>query len=380
MFIVYYTRFGSIDHPPWHLQVILVSLTIGRYDFELIWLWFYVEFQMRDEVGVSHGVRQLCLRKSLLYGLMRCLSIPFKTLHFAGQTLGVTKLLCNISCISSTLQIELLKLNFEGMQPYRLADEDAQIIATEVPCLRDNYAYILHDENTGTVGVVDPSEAAPIIEALTKKNINLNYILNTHHHCDHTGGNIELKERYGAKVIGSGIDKERIPGIDIALKDGDRWMFAGHEVYILGTPGHTDGHICFYFPGSGAIFTGDTLFSLSCGKLFEGTPEEMAVSLKKIMSLPDETSIYCGHEYTSSNSKFALSVEPNNVALQSYASRVASLRNKGLPTTPSTLKLEKSCNPFLRVSSAEIRQSLNIPETADDAQALRLIRQAKDDF
>lgn len=311
---------------------------------------------MRDEVGVSHGVRQLCLRKSLLYGLMRCLSIPFKTLHFAGQTLGVTKLLCNISCISSTLQIEL------------------------VPCLRDNYAYILHDENTGTVGVVDPSEAAPIIEALTKKNINLNYILNTHHHSDHTGGNVELKERYGAKVIGSGIDRERIPGIDIALKDGDRWMFAGHEVYVLGTPGHTDGHICFYFPESGAIFTGDTLFSLSCGKLFEGTPEEMAVSLKKIMSLPDETSIYCGHEYTSSNSKFALSVEPNNVALQSYASRVASLRNKGLPTTPTTLKLEKSCNPFLRVSSAEIRQSLNIPETADDAQALRLIRQAKDDF
>lgn len=310
----------------------------------------------RDEVGVSPGVRQLCLRKSLLYGLMRCLSLPIKTLHIAGQSLGVSRLLCNISCISSTLQIEL------------------------VPCLGDNYAYILHDENTGTVGVVDPSEALPIIDALTKRNINLNYILNTHHHYDHTDGNMELKERYGAKVIGSGKDRERIPGIDIGLKDGDRWMFAGHEVYVLETPGHTDGHISFYFPGSGAIFTGDTLFSLSCGKLFDGTPEEMLVSLKKIMSLPDHTSIYCGHEYTLSNSKFALSVEPNNVALQSYASRVASLRNRGLPTIPTTLKLEKSCNPFLRASSAEIRRSLDISELVDDAEALRIIRQAKDDF
>ncbi|KAG4967134.1 hypothetical protein JHK87_032785 [Glycine soja] len=134
--------------------------------------------------------------------------------------------------------------------------------------------------------------------ALSKKDLNLTYILNTNHHPDHTGGNAELKERYGAKVIGSEIDKERIPGIDIYLSDGDNWMFAGHEVHILATPGHTEGHVSFYFPGSGAIFTGDTLFSLSCGKLLEGTPEQMLSSLKRIMSLPDDTSIYCGHEYT----------------------------------------------------------------------------------
>ncbi|KAJ9701603.1 hypothetical protein PVL29_006820 [Vitis rotundifolia] len=300
-------------------------------------------------------MRQLCLRKSLLYGLMRLLSTPFKTLRTAGRTLKVAQF-CSVSNMSSTLQIEL------------------------VPCLKDNYAYLLHDVDTGTVGVVDPSEAVPVIDALSRKNRNLTYILNTHHHYDHTGGNAELKARYGAKVIGSGIDKDRIPGIDIVLKDGDKWMFAGHEVVVIETPGHTRGHISFYFPGSGAIFTGDTLFSLSCGKLFEGTPEQMHSSLSKIMSLPDETNIYCGHEYTLSNSKFALSIEPKNEVLQSYATHVAHLRSKGLPTIPTTLKMEKMCNPFLRTSSPEIRKSLKITATADDSEALGIIREAKDNF
>ncbi|KAG6663858.1 hypothetical protein CIPAW_02G051900 [Carya illinoinensis] len=251
---------------------------------------------------------------------------------------------------------------------------------SRVPCLKDNYAYLLHDVDTDTVGAVDPSEAIPIIDALRRRNQNLTYILNTHHHYDHTGGNAELKERYGAKVIGSAIDRDRIPGIDIILNDGDKWMFAGHEVLVMETPGHTRGHISFYFPGSGAIFTGDTLFSLSCGKLFEGTPEQMLSSLQKILSLPDETNIYCGHEYTLSNSKFALSIEPQNEALKSYAAHVAHLRSKGLPTIPTTLSIEKSCNPFLRTSSMEIRRSLNISDTADDAEALRVIRQSKDNF
>ncbi|GMP78675.1 hypothetical protein CsSME_00034520 [Camellia sinensis var. sinensis] len=151
---------------------------------------------------------------------------------------------------------------------------------------------------------------------------------------------MELKEMYGAKVIGSEIDRDRIPGIDMVLKDGDKWMFAGHEVLVIETPGHTRGHISFYFPGSQAIFTGDTLFSLSCGKLFEGTPEQMFSSLKKLASLPDDTSVYCGHEYTLSNSKFALSIEPGNEALKSYAAHVAHLRNKGLPTVIPELLCE----------------------------------------
>ncbi|KAG5560924.1 hypothetical protein RHGRI_004080 [Rhododendron griersonianum] len=359
---------------------------------------------MRRGSCVWPGARQLCLRKNLLYGFMRFLSIPLKTLRGVSRSIGISSF-CRVPKMSSTLQIEV------------------------IPCLSDNYAYLLHDVDTGTVGVVDPSEAVPVMDALSRKNGNLTYILNTHHHNDHTGGNRELKEMYGAKVIGSGIDKDRIPGIDIVLKDGDKWMFAGHEVIVIETPGHTRGHISFYFPGSRAIFTGDTLFSLSCGKLFEGTPEEelafinsgarygeqsysaepfplaqdwgtenvqdirnlpngsdllsdllMLASLKKITSLPDNTNIYCGHEYTLSNSKFALSIEPRNEELKSYAAHIAHLRKKGLPTIPTTLKREKSCNPFLRTSSAEIRQSLNILATADDAEALGIIRRAKDSF
>ncbi|KAK4366003.1 hypothetical protein RND71_013883 [Anisodus tanguticus] len=269
--------------------------------------------QSRTGVCVWPGMRQLSLRKHLLYGFMQLFSMPFKTIRGVSRTLKVSKL-CSIT------------------------------------------------------------------NALSRNNRNLTYILNTHHHYDHTGGNLELKARYGAKVIGSGVDSDRIPGIDIALNDGDQWMFAGHEVFVMETPGHTRGHISFYFPRSKAIFTGDTLFSLSCGKLFEGTPEQMFSSLGKIMSLPDDTNVYCGHEYTLSNSKFALSIEPGNEELQSYAAHVANLRKKGLPTIPTTLKAEKLCNPFLRTSSTEIRNLLKIPATADDAEALGAIRRAKDNF
>ncbi|KAF5733911.1 GLYOXALASE 2-1 family protein [Tripterygium wilfordii] len=278
--------------------------------------------RVKSGLCVRPGKRQLCLRKGLVFGFLRLLSTPLKTLRGASRSLRVTQF-CSVSSMSSSLQIEL------------------------VPCLRDNYAYLIHDMDTGTVGVVDPSEALPVIDALSRKNRNLTYILNTHHHHDHTGGNEELKAKYGAKVIGSGVDKDRIPGIDIVLNDGDKWVFAGHEVLVMDTPGHTRGHISFYFPGAGAIFTGDTLFSLSCGKLFEGTPEQMLSSLGKIMSLPDDTKIYCGHEYT---------------------------------LIPTTLKMEKACNPFLRTSSTEIRQHLDIPTTASDEEALGAIRRAKDSF
>nr|XP_010927891.1 hydroxyacylglutathione hydrolase 2, mitochondrial [Elaeis guineensis] len=302
------------------------------------------------------NMRKHWFGKQLLYSFGTLFWRPIKTLRGGYHAYGVAGLLCNITNMASSLQIEL------------------------VPCLQDNYAYLLHDTDTGTVGVVDPSEAVPVINALERKNQNLTYILNTHHHYDHTGGNMELKARYGAKVIGSSKDRERIPGIDIALHDGETWRFAGHQVLVMETPGHTKGHISYYFPGCGAIFTGDTLFSLSCGKLFEGNPEQMFSSLQKIMSLPDETNIYCGHEYTLSNSKFALSIEPNNEALKEYAEHVAQLRSKKLPTIPTTLKKEKLCNPFLRTSSSEIRQNLKIPAAASDAQALGVIRRAKDHF
>ncbi|CAH8362708.1 unnamed protein product [Eruca vesicaria subsp. sativa] len=301
-------------------------------------------FRCSSKITSQPCVRQLHLRKGLVCRVMKLVSSPLRTLRGAIKSIRVSNF-CSVSNISS-LQIEL------------------------VPCLKDNYAYILHDEDTGTVG--DPSEAEPVIESLQRNGQNLTYILNTHHDYDHTGGNLELKDRYGAKVIGSAVDKDRIPGIDIALKDGDKWMFAGHEVHVIDTPGHTK--------GSRAIFTGDTLFSLSCGKLFEGTPKQMLASLQRIISLPDDTSIYCGHEYTLSNSKFALSIEPNNEVLKSYAAHVAELRNKKLPTIPTTVKMEKACNPFLRSSNTDIRRALGISETADDAEALGIIREAKDNF
>ncbi|XP_031480389.1 probable hydroxyacylglutathione hydrolase 2, chloroplastic isoform X2 [Nymphaea colorata] len=249
-----------------------------------------------------------------------------------------------------------------------------------IPCLKDNYAYLLRDTKTDTIGVVDPSESVPVVDVLNRKRKKLNYILNTHHHYDHTGGNMELKAKYGAMVIGSRIDKDRIPGIDIALSDGETWMFAGHKALVIETPGHTRGHICFYFPGSKAIFSGDTLFSLSCGKLFEGNAAQMLSSLAKLVAFPDDTRIFCGHEYTLSNAKFALSVEPKNEALQAYAAEVSQLRNKGIPTIPTTLGTEKACNPFLRTDSPEIRQILNIPSSATDAEALSVIRKAKDNW
>ncbi|CAN7103263.1 unnamed protein product [Brassica rapa subsp. narinosa] len=299
------------------------------------------------------GLRHLCLRKSLLYGVMWLFSMPLKTLRGARKTLKITHF-CSISNMPSSLKIEL------------------------VACSKENYAYVLHDEDTGTVGVVDPSEAAPVIEALSRKNWNLTYILNTHHHDDHIGGNAELKAKYGAKVIGSAVDKDRIPGIDILLKESDKWMFAGHEVRVIDTPGHTQGHVSFYFPGSATVFTGDLIHSLSCGTLSEGTPEQMLSSFQKIVSLPDDTNIYCGRENTSGNVKFALSIEPKNETLRSYATRVAHLRSQGLPSIPTTVKVEKACNPFLRTSSKEIRRSLNIPESANEAEALRRIHRARD--
>ncbi|XP_077253011.1 putative hydroxyacylglutathione hydrolase 2, chloroplastic [Tasmannia lanceolata] len=310
--------------------------------------------RVRTQFCTWPNMRQQQPRKRLFYGFGTFALRPFKILRGCNQPFRAAQFFCSISNMASTLQIEL------------------------VPCLKDNYAYLLHDACTGTVGVVDPSEAVPIIEALNRKRRNLTYILNTHHHYDHTGGNMELKARYGAKVIGSVSDKDRIPGIDIALSDGEKWMFAGHEVLVMETAGHTRGHISFYFPGSGAVFTGDTLFSLSCGKLFEGSPEQMLSSLQKFLVLPEETNVYCGHEYTLSNSKFALSIEPKNQALQEYAAHVTHLRSKGLPTIPTNLKTEKSCNPFLRTSSMEIRQALNIPDNANDAEALGVIRRAKD--
>lgn len=248
-----------------------------------------------------------------------------------------------------------------------------------VPCLSDNYAYLVHEPHANKVAVVDPSEAAPVNAALKQHGLKLTHILNTHHHLDHTGGNLELKEQHGARVVGPRADRERIPGIDEEVGEGDTWSLGGAKAKILDIPAHTRGHIAFWFEADKAVFTGDTMFAMGCGRLFEGTPAQMWSSLSKLAALPPDTRVYCGHEYTLSNGKFALSVEPGNAALKKRMVEVERLRAEGKPTIPSTIGIERETNPFLRPASAALRKSLAL-EGADVVEVFAETRRRKDVF
>ena len=234
-----------------------------------------------------------------------------------------------------------------------------------ISCLQDNYSYLIIDETNNLACVVDPSEARPIIDYLKNKNINLKYILNTHHHFDHVGGNEELKKKYNAIVVGYKHDSERIPEIDILLEDNEIWERDNFVAKIIHVPGHTKGHICFNFYKEKLLFTGDTLFSLGCGKIFEGTYEQMFNSLKKIKALPLDTKIFCGHEYTLNNSKFCIKYDNENLSLQKKIQDIKIKLNDNLPTIPTTLKEEIDCNIFLR---------------AKDVKTFSKLRDLKDNF
>jgi hydroxyacylglutathione hydrolase len=244
-----------------------------------------------------------------------------------------------------------------------------------IACLKDNYAYLV--SGAGLCAAVDPSEPGPVEAALASRGLTLTHILNTHHHWDHTGGNIALKEAHGAVVVGPAKDRERIPGIDIGVEESEGWRFGEYQVRILEVPAHTRGAIAFVFPN--AVFTGDTLFAMGCGRLFEGEPATMHASLAKLMALPDDTKIYCGHEYTLNNARFALTLEPGNRDLQARLKTVEALRAKGEPTLPSDVGLEKRTNPFVRTGSAEIRATLKM-QAADDVTVFAEIRRRKDAF
>ena len=217
-----------------------------------------------------------------------------------------------------------------------------------ISCLQDNYSYIVIDPKNKSTCVIDPSESGPIINFLEKNNLKLDYILNTHHHYDHVGGNSELKKYYKAKIVGYVNDHKRIPEIDILLKNKEIWKYKNFEAKIIHILGHTTGHICFYFYKDKIAFTGDTLFSLGCGRIFEGTYSQMFDSLNKLKELPLDTKIYCGHEYTLQNSKFCLLNDPNNENLKIKITEIKKKLDNNLPTIPSTIKEELECNIFLR--------------------------------
>ena len=222
-----------------------------------------------------------------------------------------------------------------------------------IPCLNDNYSYLILDKNKKNACVIDPSESEPIIEIIEKDKLNLRYILNTHHHYDHVGGNKELKKKYDSKIVGFKDDKDRIPEVDILVENDQIWKEKNFEAKIIHIPGHTKGHICFYFFNEKKIFSGDTLFSLGCGKIFEGTYAQMFESLNFFKTLPQDTNIYCGHEYTLKNSEFCLKHDPNNLNLKKKIQKIKEKLNKNLPTLPTTIKDEIECNIFLRTENLE---------------------------
>lgn len=255
----------------------------------------------------------------------------------------------------------------------------ASLEVHQFPCLKDNYGYLLHDPESGLTAAIDTPEVDPINRALEQKGWQLTHILNTHHHFDHAGGNEALKEQWGCTIVGAARDATRIPGIDVQVDEGDTYAFGNHEAQVFDVSGHTIGHIAYYFAGEGLLFCGDALFAMGCGRLFEGTPAQMWDSLQKLRDLPDDTIVYCAHEYTQANARFALSVEPQNDALQARAREVDALRADGRPTVPSTIGVEKATNPFLRPMSEDLQATIGLGG-ADLVDVFAETRRRKDSF
>lgn len=250
-----------------------------------------------------------------------------------------------------------------------------------VPCLKDNYAYLVV-ASSGEAAIVDASEVGPVRDAIRRENVVPRAIWSTHHHFDHVGGNVELASELGLEVVGHVSDRGRVPGLTRAVDTGDTVSVGDVKARCIHIPGHTMGAVAYFVddPGGRVVFTGDTLFCAGCGRLFEGTPADMHASLSRLLELPGDTRVHCGHEYTESNLRFAAHVEPSNAAIARARERAQALRAEGKPTVGTTLDDERATNPFVRVRSAEIRATLGIPASAGDAEALGAIRAAKDAF
>ena len=249
----------------------------------------------------------------------------------------------------------------------------------QLPVLNDNYIYIIHEPVSGETAVVDPAIAEPVLDTIKTKGWTLTFILNTHHHWDHVGANLELKEKTNCQILACESDHSRIPGIDKGLKHGDTIKLGNQVAEIIETPGHTIGHIVYHFRNNNALFCGDTLFSMGCGRLFEGTAEQMWQSLQQLKKLPSQTKIYCTHEYTQANGKFALTLEPDNQQLLQRIQQVSQLRADNKATVPSTIEQELATNPFFREDSQAIQQSINM--TGQPAvEIFKKVRELKDSF
>ncbi|HZP18770.1 MAG TPA: hydroxyacylglutathione hydrolase [Bauldia sp.] len=244
-------------------------------------------------------------------------------------------------------------------------------------CREDNFGVLIHDPDTGLTASIDAPDAAAIGAHLARRHWKLDRIFTTHHHADHTDGNLALKAEYGCRIVAPG--RSDIPGRDEIVGEGDGFTFGTHEVRVLATPGHTLDHVTFWIPGEGVAFVGDTLFAIGCGRVIEGTMPMMWASLEKLMQLPDDTDIYCGHEYTETNARFALTVDPGNADLVERAKRVRERRAAGQPTLPTTVVLEKQTNPFLRAADPAIRAHLGMKD-ASNAEVFGEIRRRKDGF
>jgi hydroxyacylglutathione hydrolase len=236
----------------------------------------------------------------------------------------------------------------------------AKLEIHQFPCLSDNFGVLIHDAAAKVTASIDAPDADAVARALTQQGWQLSHILTTHHHADHTGGNLALKQQTGCTIIGPKGEQAKIPGIDRAVAEGDAFPFGSFEMRVLDTPGHTAGHITYWSPAAGVAFAGDTLFAIGCGRVIEGNAQMMWQSLKKLMGLPKETVVYCGHEYTQANARFALTIEPENEALQRRAKEVDALRAAGKPTLPTNIGIELETNPFLRPHVPTIQKRLGM--------------------
>ncbi len=249
----------------------------------------------------------------------------------------------------------------------------------QFPCLQDNYGFLLRDATSGKVAVVDTPDAGAIVAELEQRGWTLDVILNTHHHPDHAGGNLTLKDLYGCHIAGPRGEAATIPGLDQLLDEGDVFELGDSCATVHATPGHTLGHIVYHFAADKIAFVGDTLFSMGCGRLFEGTPAQMWSSMQTLLAWPDDTVMYCAHEYTQANARFALSVEPDNDALIQRVAEVDALRARGEPTVPMRLAVERETNPFLRPDSRGLQAALGLD--GDDLVAVFAeTRRRKDKF